>query len=138
MSSASTRSHLGDLTSSSSDLTSQRTEASDPEPADATRQLRARGVPLRTNAQAGKSAKTKAAKASQSTKVLKPAGAAKVSTVPNALRLVKVSLVADLLNETKNPESLDRINHGSFLAADSKYQKSKKLCMSEPPDKTTL
>lgn len=132
-------SSLGDLTSSSTDSTSQETEASDPEPADATRQLRARGVPLRTNVQAGKSAKTKAVKASQSAKAPKPTGPERESTVPKDPRLVNpISQVDDLLNETKNPENLDRINNGSLLAADSKYQKSKKLCMSEPPDKTTL
>lgn len=132
-------SSLDDQTSSSSDLTTQDTEASDPEPADATRQLRARGGPLRTNTQAGKSIKNKAAKASQSTKVPKPAGPAKVSTAPKDPQLVNpISQVADLLNETKNPESLVRINHGSSLVTDSKHQKSKKLCMSEPPDKTML
>lgn len=71
---ANPESSIGELTSSSRDLTLHQTEASDPEPADATRQLRARGAPLGTIAQSCKSAKTKAGKASQSTEVLKPAG----------------------------------------------------------------
>ncbi|KAH9384668.1 hypothetical protein HPB48_026679 [Haemaphysalis longicornis] len=70
------------------DLASRETEASDPEPADTTSQLRAHGTPLHTSAQAGKSAKTKAAKASKSTKVLKPADASKVSTCPKDPRPV--------------------------------------------------
>lgn len=80
-------------------------------------------MPLRTNAQAGKSAEAKAAKASQSTMVLKPAGAAKVSTVPKDPRLVNpISQVADVQRHEEYSQS----------------EKSKQLCMSEPLDRTML
>lgn len=128
-----------ELTSSSSDLTSQETEASDLEPAKAHRQTRARGVPVRTNAKAAKGAKSKASKASQSTQAPKPTGAAKTPASLKDPRLVNpISQVADLLMEADNAERLDPIKRGrpSATDSDSQTEASKKLCTSVPPDKT--